>query len=103
MIFDNRPIDNIYEENADSLYGYYCDTAPLLLTKNVRSQRRINNGTLALAHDALGPDGRTLPALAMARQHGGYQEIFLDEPPAALIVRVGSPRRRRENVQHPPY
>ena len=81
---------DLFYDAEPGLWEYFVEGAPVLLMDNIKSTRGLVNGSPAL-QDSLDFGGNPIPdALRRAYEDGGYHLVTLDEPPAAVNVRVGS-------------
>ena len=79
--------DRLYAEEP-GLWGYYVEGAPINITENIASVRKLVNGSAALL-DSLEFQGSVPDEVINAYRRGGFCEIELDAPPFAVNVRVG--------------
>ena len=91
-----RKYDSLHEDVRDELYdneinlwGYFVEGAPALLTENIKSVRKLVNGTTGLLH-SLEFNGDVPDDLVTALSIGTYTEVTLLHPPHAVNVRVGN-------------
>ena len=86
---DAAELEAIQSEEAEGLWGYFCEGAPVLLTENIKSVRALVNGTPGLL-DSLSFVDNAIPANYIdAEREGGFSEVTLTEPPYSVNVRVG--------------
>jgi energy-coupling factor transporter ATP-binding protein EcfA2 len=79
-------LDELYD-NEPGLWGYFVQGAPALLTENVKSTRKLVNGSPCLLHSVTFR-GDVPQAVSDAFESEQYAVVTLDEPPEAVNVRV---------------
>ena len=82
------PQGRLYDDEGN-LWGYYAHGSPVLLTENLASQRGLVNGTMGLMHSLNFGHAEPSAEYLHAERAGKYDLITLEEPPTAVIVRVG--------------
>ena len=103
VLADVDDIDDIYD-NEPTLWGYFVRGAPCLLTKQIKSVRRLVNTTPCLMEDLIFGEYGMPENLAAAYETGGFQIVTLDDTdrPHAVIVRVGNTKKKNPEKNDPP-
>ena len=103
VLADVDDIDAIYD-NEPTLWGYFVRGAPCLLTKQIKSVRRLVNTTPCLMEELHFGENGTPENLAAAYETGGFQIVTLDDNdrPHAIIVRVGNTKKKNPEKDDPP-
>ena len=78
-------LDNLYDSEP-TMFGYYVEGAPVLLTENVQATRHVVNGTRGLMHSLICHEDET----PNATERRGYHEVTLLHAPTAMNVVVGA-------------
>ena len=82
-------LDRLREEEPERLSGYFVESAPCLLSKNIKAVRKLVNGTPALG-DSLQFENNVVPEqLKTAYEKGTFSIITLEKPPKAINLLVG--------------
>ena len=80
--------DELYADE-DNLHQFFVEGAPAMLTENIRSTRKLVNGSRVILDSLIFEDDVVPSTLDEAYAAGVYCEVELNKPPRAVNVRVG--------------
>ena len=100
MIKWKKPLPRKYDSLDDSvrqnmyiheinLWGYFVEGAPVLLSCNIKSVRKLVNGSPGLLHN-LTFEGPPPPTVTAAFERGTFTIVEIDTMPKSVNIRVGS-------------
>ena len=87
VVMPASALDELYR-TEQGLWGYFVAGAPVLLTDNIRSTRKLVNGSPALLDSLTFREGQLPGEVAAAYRSGGFKVVELAEAPYSVNVRV---------------
>ena len=85
----NEETLELSKEEPERLWGWFVESAPYLLSANIKAGRKLVNGTPALG-DSLQYENNVVPEqLTTAYENDTFSVVTLEKPPKAINLLVG--------------